>query len=335
MKKSIAGKMTVVAVVGVMAVALLGMAQCAMAQVKWDMTTEYAESNISGTGLATFAKLIGERAGGRLTIVPSYDTAKGVTSGQMIGAIRDGKIAGGDAFAGPLESTDSIFALPSLPFVTQSLQASERLNQLARPLYQKALAERGIKLLYVTIWPATGLWAVRNPATPADLKLLSVRTYDRSSEAVMRNAGATAAFLPFNDAMAKLKTGEINSVLSSGDGGAGRKLWDYLHGFTALNYATPISIAMISAADFNTLPKDLQAIVEQAAAETEAHQLSLLSDRTQQNHAQMRANGVAIQADVPPEVMEVLRRAAGPTVDAWRAKAGPDAQAILDAAVAR
>ena len=34
-------------------------------------------------------------------------------------------------------------------------------NGRARPLYEAALAAQGLKLLYVTIWPATGLWSER------------------------------------------------------------------------------------------------------------------------------------------------------------------------------
>ena len=39
----------------------------------------------------------------------------------------------------------------------------------------------------------------------------------------------------FNEVVGKLEAGEINAVLSSGDGGAGRSLWKYLDHFSEIN----------------------------------------------------------------------------------------------------
>src|SRR5205085_6577667 len=105
-------------------------------------------------------------------------------------------------------------------------------NAKARPLYEKALQSRGLKLLYLTVWPSTGIWSDKAIATPDDLRRLAIRTYDASSTEVMRAAGASAELLPLSDAVAALKEGRLNAFLTSGDGGAGRKLWDYLPHFT-------------------------------------------------------------------------------------------------------
>jgi len=40
--------------------------------------------------------------------------------------------------------------------------------------------------------------------------------------------------------------GEIDAVLSSGDGGAGRKLWDHLPHFSEINYAIPLSFTTVN-----------------------------------------------------------------------------------------
>jgi hypothetical protein len=37
----------------------------------------------------------------------------------------------------------------------------------------------------------------------------------------------------------RLRAGELDAVLSSGDGGAGARLWEVLPHFTALDYASP------------------------------------------------------------------------------------------------
>lgn len=302
----------------------------AFAQVQWKMTTEYPESNISGIGLVTFGKLLSSKTQGALVTVTAFDNAMKITSRDMPQAAQDHRIDGGDAFAAPLESSDPIFGLSALPFVVQSVETAKAVNAKARPLYERALAARGMKLLYVTIWPATGIWSDQPLRGEDDLRTLAVRAYDKSSADVLRAAGAAAEFLEFNEAIAKVKEHKLNAILTSGDGGAGRKLWDDLHHFTPINYAIPISIAFIRKDAFDALPADQQAAVEAAATETENSQIDLLVNRTAENYARMRANGVSIDEPAPPAIIAALKKAGSGPIAAWQARVPAEAAAILD-----
>ena len=302
----------------------------AFAQVQWKMTTEYPESNISGIGLVTFGKLLSAKTQGALTAVTAFDNELKISAREMPQAAQDRRIDGGDAFAAPLEASDPIFGLSALPFVVQSVGTAKAVNARARPLYERALAARGMKLLYVTIWPATGIWSDQPLKGEEDLHALAVRAYDKSSADVLRAAGAAAEFLPFNDAIAKVKEHMLNAILTSGDGGAGRKLWDDLHHFTPINYAMPISIAFIRKDAFDALPADQQAAVEAAATETESSQIELLVNRTAENYARMRANGVSIDEPAPPAIIAALKKAGSGPIAAWQAKVSPEAVAILE-----
>src|SRR5262249_55921644 len=131
----------------ILAAAFAASATPANAQATWPMATEYPKSNISGVGLATFSRLVSEYTGGRVTTTVAYDNALKITSAAMPQAVREMRIAGGDAFAGGLAIADPMFGLPSLPFVVQSVETARAVNALARPLYEKALQSRGLKLL--------------------------------------------------------------------------------------------------------------------------------------------------------------------------------------------
>ena len=227
----------------------------APAQVQWHMATEYPATSISGVGLTTFAKLLDFGTHGFVTTVNGLDNEMKISSGDMSRATQDHRIDGGDAFAGPLEIADPVFGLATLPFVVQSIEAAKAVNTRARPLYERALAARGLKLLYITIWPSTGLWSDQALTSAEDLRKLSVRAYDGSSAEVMRNVGAATELLPFNEAIVKVRDHRLNAILSSGDGGAGRKLWDDLHHFTPINYAIPISVAFVRQDAFAALPR--------------------------------------------------------------------------------
>jgi TRAP-type C4-dicarboxylate transport system substrate-binding protein len=298
--------------------------------VRWQMATEYPQSNISGVGLATFAKLVSERTNGFVTTENAFDNELKISSGEMLRAAQERRIAGADAFAGPLETSDAVFGLASLPFVVQSVDGARAVNAKARPLYEKALAAHGLKLLYMTIWPSTGVWSDRPLNSADDLRTMAVRTYDYNSAEVMRAVGATAEYLPFNEAIAKVKDHKLNAILTSGDGGAGRKLWDYLPYFTPINYAIPISLAFVRIDAFEALPKEIQDQVMQAAAETEKSQFELLANRTAENYARMRANGVTIAEPVPVAVIAALKQGAVAPIAAWRAKVPVEAAAIID-----
>lgn len=294
----------------------------ACAQVVWPMTTEYPESNISGVGLATFARLVASRTDGFVTARPAYDAT--LASRDLVRVAAEGRVAGGDAFAGPLDALDPVFALPSLPFLADSVAAARDLNARARPAYEAALARHGLRLLYVTVWPPTGLWSDRALAAPADLNGLRLRAYDDNSAAVMNAAGASATALSFGEAMARLKRGDLDGVLTSGDGGAARGLWDTLTHFTAVSYAVPVSLAFVRADLFDALPEPVRDGVLAAARETEASQSALLETRTQDNYARMRAHGVTILDPPPTGLVAHLRASAAPTLAGWRAKVPGD-----------
>ncbi len=300
------------------------------AEIVWRMATEYPSGNISGIGLSTFKRLVEARTGGMVSTENAYDNALKISSGEMPGAAREGRIEGGDAFAGPLESSDAVFALASLPFATQSVKAARALNAAARPFYERALAKRGLKLLYVTIWPPTGIWSENPLRDEADLRALAIRTYDDNSASVMRATGATASYLPFSEALALVKARKLNAILTSGDGGAGRKLWDDLRHFAPINYAVPVSLTFVRQDALATLPAAVQEEVVAAGAETERSQFALLADRTIENYRQMRANGVSIDEPVPPAILSALRAGASAPIAAWRKKVSREAAALLD-----
>lgn len=302
----------------------------ATAQVTLRMTTEYPQNNISGIGLTTFASRVSERTHGFVTVTNAFDNELKISSGEMPRAALDGRIAGGDAFAGALSGLDPVLGLSTLPFLVQSVDVARATNSRARPLYEKALAARGLKLLYLTIWPATGLWSERSLEGADDLPKLNLRTYDTNSSEVMRAAGANAQYLPMDVAIVGLKEHRLNAFLTSGDGGAGRKLWDLLPHFAAINYAMPVSIAFIRNDTFAQLSEPMQREVLAAAEETEQSQLALLAHRTSENYARMRDNGVRITEPAPPSLIAALRKAATAAITTWETQAGADAAAIVE-----
>jgi TRAP-type C4-dicarboxylate transport system substrate-binding protein len=317
---------------GVLAGAVLLLHPVAIrAETVWDMPTEYPANAMPGVGLTAFAKHVAELSAGQLTIKPSFDAAAGIKSAGMLAAIAEGRVQAGDAFAGSLEAEDPIFALPSLPFLVTSIADAKRLADIARPHLASILETKGLRLLYLTPWPPSGIWSKAPLKTASDLSGLSIRTYDKTSTEVFASVGAKAALISFSDTMPKLVDGSLNAVLSSGDGGAGRKLWDYLPYFSEITYSLPLSVAGVNKAVYDGLSADQRAAVDAASRQTETELWHALSTRLQENYARMRQNGVTIDSTPAPAIAEALRSGAATAQQTWCSKSGPACVQILDA----
>ena len=317
---------------GVLAGAVLLLHPAAIrAETVWDMPTEYPQSAMPGVGLTAFAKHVAELSTGQLTIKPSFDAAAGIKSAGMLTAIAEGRVQAGDAFAGSLEAEDPIFALPSLPFLVTSVADARRLADIARPHLASVLEKKALRLLYLTPWPPSGIWSRAPLKTASDLSGLSIRTYDKTSTEVFASVGAKAALISFSDTMPKLVDGSLNAVLSSGDGGAGRKLWDYLPWFSEITYSLPLSVAGVNKAVYDGLSADQRAAVDAASRQTETELWLVLSTRLEENYARMRQNGVTIDSHPAPAIVEALQSGAATAQRAWCARSGPVCAEILDA----
>jgi TRAP-type transport system periplasmic protein len=310
---------------------LLLLPAAAGAQTVWDMPTEYPQSAMPGLGITTFATRLAEASAGKLQIRPSFDATAGIRSAGMLAAIAAGRVPAGDALAGALDAENAIFALPTLPFLATSTADARRLAELARPFLAEVLREKGLRLLYLTPWPPSGIWSKTPLKTTSDVANLSIRTYDRISSEVFASVGAKAASISFADTMPRLADGSINAVLSSGDGGAGRELWILLPYFTEITYSLPLSLAIVNQAIYDALSPDLREAVDTAARQTELELWFALSTRLQENYQRMRANGVTIDSTPAPAIIAAFQSGAVTAQRAWCTRAGPVCPQIIDA----
>lgn len=300
--------------------------------IEWKMATEYPDSSMPGEGLKYFAELVTLESGGQLTIKPSFNAKLGIKSADMINAVRDGRITAGDAFVGALGKIDPLFLVSSLPFLATTNEDAHKLSEAAAPFYAKRLAAEGQHFLYATPWPPSGIWAKKPIKKHGDLTGLAMRTYDDTGLKVFSAAGAKAEMLSFTDTKPRLADGSIVAVLSSGDGGAKRKLWNFLPCFTEINYAIPLSIAFLDKSTYTALPDNLRKAVDRAVKATQAHQWGMLEGRLAKNYAEMKSNNVVITKveALTPELHSLLSKSAAKAIDAWKKEVGSQGEALLN-----
>ncbi|MBI0326849.1 TRAP transporter substrate-binding protein DctP [Burkholderia plantarii] len=293
----------------------------------WQAVSEYPASTMPGIGLASFAGKLDERTGGALTLSVRYDDP--LDARAALEAARAGRIEVGDVHAGPLGAAEPIFGLVTLPFIATSMADTRCLQAVTRADYSRRFEALGVHLLYSAPWPATGLWSATPVATLDDLRRLKVRTYDATSAAFLASLGTTAVHLPMARAMPLIADGTYTGVMSSGDGGAGQRLWQYLRHFAALAYSAPLSFAVLNKAAYDGLPAELRSQVDEAARETETQLWTVMQDREDRNRQAMREHEVETSEVSDPALAEALHAASAHAIDAWLARAGPDGAALL------
>ena len=296
----------------------------------WVLANEYPATSSPGEGDAYFAKAVADRVAGKLVVEAQADAKSGFKSREQLKAVAEGKLVMADSFAGALGDENPFFLLSSLPFVAANSGEARRLYDLAKPRYEAVLKGFNQKLLYSTPWPASGIWGKSAVDTPEAVAKLKIRTYDKTGTDLMAALGATASVVSFADLPAKLKAGEIDAVLSSGDGGAGRRFWEYLPHFTEINYAVPLSLTTVNLDTWNVLDAATQKAVLDAAADTEARQWQALAGRLAKNYERMRENGMTITREVSPALAAKFKAAAQTAIAEWETKSGAEGREILE-----
>ncbi len=297
--------------------------------VKWDMANEYQATSVHGEGDTFFAKLLAEKTKGQIVVTLHFGGSLGYKSKDHLDAVGDGAIPIADTYVGALGGIDSMFLLPSLPFLAATTEEARILYEVAKPHYDKVFAKNNQKLLYASPWPPSGIWGKRPIDSLAALKNLKIRTYDPNGTITLKAAGASPIQLSWADVVPQLGTGGIDAVLTSAEGGVNAKFWEHLNHFTEINYAMPLNMVHINLDSFNGLSPALQKAVLEAAEEVSARNWKALDGRRQGNYKSMKANGVTVVTGVPSAYLKALSDAGQAALDRWASKTGETAQSII------
>lgn len=299
-------------------------------EFSWDLANEYGESSIMGVGDKVFIEAVKEKSGGTIKITPHYDGSIGYKSVDQFDAVGSGALDLGDTVMGSVAGIKPIFLLSSLPFIASSNADAKLLWEVGRPHYAKVFEENNQVLLWATPWPPSGIWANTPIISKNELAKLKIRAWDPSGVKTMSNTGATAVQISWADTVPQLASGAINAVLTSADGGASVKFWEFLNNFTAVNYSMALNMTHMNKDLYDSLTDEQRKIIRDAAQEASDAAWAELETRVAKNYTDMRANNVTITEEVPAEFIADLQKAGADVYTEWLAKVGDTGQKILD-----
>jgi TRAP-type C4-dicarboxylate transport system substrate-binding protein len=146
---------------------------------------------------------------------------------------------------------------------------------------------------------------------------------------VLSGFGARAAALSVQDVKPLLRIGALDGVLSSGDGAVGKSLQTDLPNFAAIHYAFPVSFVVMSQARYEALPERLRHELDTAVAEVQQQQWAALPARIEQNYAEMRRAGVAVNTSIDDTLHDRLHEVAQARMNDWLSRVPRDESDII------
>ncbi|WP_294962240.1 TRAP transporter substrate-binding protein [Sulfurimonas sp.] len=238
--------------------------------IKMDLNAKYGANNFHTKGAVKFASLVKDYSKGSVDIV--VHAGSSLIKGNPLKAVKDGTVAMTDMFIPFTSGGGKVFGISALPFIAQSYDDAYKLYQISKPAYEKTAKRWNQKLLYSVTWPPSGFYSNKAMTSISDFKGAKTRTYDKNSATFVNEAGGNAVALPWGEVYSSLRTGMVNSVITSSASGKDGKFWEVLNNFTKINYAYPLQAVTINLDYWNSLSKTQQDAMLKAATEIEKYQ---------------------------------------------------------------
>lgn len=314
---------------GALLAATFAAAPVAHAQLKWDMPTGYPVSNPHTVTLSQLAKDIEFETKGKLRIVV-HPNGSLFRAPEIARAVESGQAQMGEVLMSLLVNQNPIFGLDSLPFLATGFDDSFRLYQAQKPVLERILEKRGVKLLYAVAWPPQGIYAKKELRSAADMKGLKWRAYNPATSKIAQSVGAQPMTIQAAELSQALATGVVDSTMTSGATGVDSKIWESLTHYHTVNAWLPKNMLIVNLKEFGRLDRETQAIVTRLAAEAERKGWERMRAFNEESISILAKNKMTIVTPTP-QLMNDMRKIGEEMVADWLKQAGADGKQILDA----
>src|SRR6188508_359332 len=156
--------------------AALLLAGAAQAQVKMDMPTPYSDGEFHTVNVRQFAEDVKKASGGQIDI-NVHSNGSLIKHPDILRAVSTGQVPIAEFLLGQFGNEDPVFAADNVPFVAPGYDNAFKFYQAQKPVLEKKLQGRGMKLLYAVSWPGQGIYTKDPVKSASDFKGLKMRTY--------------------------------------------------------------------------------------------------------------------------------------------------------------
>src|SRR3954464_13495011 len=290
------------------------------AQTKWDMPTPYADGEFHTRNVRAFAEDVKKATGGKLDI-NVHSNGSLIKHPDVLRAVSTGQVSIAEFLLGQFANEDPVFAADNVPFVAAGYDAAWKFYQAQKPVLEKKLAGRGLKLLYAVAWPGQGLYTRDPLKNAAELKGLKMRTYSPLTSRLAELLGATGVQVQVSDVPQMFATGAMNAMVTSSATGTSTKAWEFVKNYTKTNAWNPKNVVVVNQRAFGPLPKPQQDGLAKAAAAAEPRGWEMSKAREKEGDEALAKNGVSV-TEASPELQGALAKIGEQMAAEWEKSAG-------------
>jgi TRAP-type C4-dicarboxylate transport system substrate-binding protein len=301
----------------------------AHAQTKWDMPTPYPDGEFHTKNVVAFAEDAKKATGGKLELTV-HSNGSLIKHPDIMRAVSTGQVNIAEFLLGQFGNEEPVFNADNVPFLAAGYDAAWKLYEAQKPVLEKKLQGRGMKLLYSVAWPGQGIYTKEPLKSVGDLKGTKFRTYSPMTARLAELLGASPTVVQVPEVPQMFATGAIQAMITSSATGTSTKAWEFVKNYYKTSAMHPKNVVVANQRAFSRLPKDQQDALVKAAATAEKRGWEMSKVREQEGNETLAKNGMSVR-DPDPQMRAAFAKIGQQMAEEWEKAAGADGQQILKA----
>src|SRR5215211_4256155 len=265
----------------------------ANAQTKWDMPTPYSDGEFHTINVKQFADDVKKASAGKLEIVV-HSNGSLIKHPDMLRAVSTGQVNVVEFLLGQFGNEDPVFAADNIPFVATGYDNAWKFYQSQKPLLEKKLLGRGVRLLYSVAWPGQGLYTKNPLKSVDDLKGTKLRTYSPQTARMAELLGASPTVIQVPEVPQAFATGTVHAMITSSATGTSTKVWEFVKNYYTANAFHPKNVVVVNERAFQRLSDAEKKALLDSAAVAEKRGWDLSRQREQTSNKLLAENGMSV-----------------------------------------
>jgi TRAP-type C4-dicarboxylate transport system substrate-binding protein len=309
--------------------ASMALASAAGAQTKWDMPTPYSDGEFHTINVRQFAEDVKKATGGQLDL-NVHSNGSLIKHPDILRAVSTGQVNIAEFLLGQFGNEEAVFNADNVPFLAAGYDNAWKLYQAQKPVLQKKLEGRSLRLLYSVAWPGQGLYTKNPLKSLEDFKGTKFRTYSAYTARLAELLGASPTVIQVPEVPQAFATGTVHAMITSSATGTSTKAWEFVKNYYMTNAMHPKNVVVVNARGYDRLPDAQKKALGDAAAAAEKRGWDLSRKREADANKMLADNGMTVHT--PNAAMMSGLNKVGETIAAeWLKAAGADGEAILKA----
>ncbi|WP_110667855.1 TRAP transporter substrate-binding protein [Salinicola halophilus] len=295
---------------------------------QWNLATPYGDASFHTQNTQAFAEDVAEATDGELTI-NVHSGGSLISHAEIKPSVRRGTVQAGEIFLSTLSNESPIYEVDTLPGLATSYEDAFDLWQASKPIITELFADEGLMPLYAVAWPAQGIYTDFELTDASQFEGLRVRAPNINTQRFVENLDGIPTQTEEADIPTAFSTGRVDAMITSVSTGNSMAAWDYVSHYSDAKLWLPKNIVFVNQREFDRLDEATQQAVLDAAAEAERRGWEMSREDGTESSEALESHGVSVSE--PSETLQADLNAAGDTLfEAWQARAGDQAEALIE-----